>query len=554
MDDLAHRVFVDFFERLQPGLGTLAGLVLKKLEEGHLCLDPETLDPSLPEEKLPPGILEPGPYLTHNPEEVKPFILYKGNVYFQRYFKYETNIVQKIFALIEEEQHVRQKRKELLYQHFLQEDVEQMLPALLNNFCIITGGPGTGKTTLIGKVLQILYTIDPNLKVALAAPTGKAAARMNESLSKLKSQFPQIPAASTVHRLLGAIQGSVFFKHHADNLLEHDMVVIDESSMVDGALMAKLLEAVDSTKRLVLLGDKDQLASVEAGSVFGDLCHAAFTQGSVIEDHIIHLIESHRFNKEEGIGLFSRSVLQGSTGCIKQFSDNPDPALSIDTQYNQTAFEDYVKDYLQYIKELDTAKALEKLNRVKVLCAVREGPYGVYHTNRRIEEYLEKQNGNNDVYHSLHPRYGFYHNQPVMVTANRYDLGLFNGDIGLIRYEYPPEPDKELPPLFAWFPGPDGKLLKIPPGYLTGYETVFAMTINKSQGSESDRILVLLPDCKDIPLLTRELLYTAVTRAKEQVLVQGTMEVLEKTILQKISRVSGLEARLQNKDHAGWEP
>ena len=554
MDDLAHRVFVDFFERLQPGLGTLAGLVLKKLEEGHLCLDPETLDPSLPEEKLPPGILEPGPYLTHNPEEVKPFILYKGNVYFQRYFKYETNIVQKIFALIEEEQHVRQKRKELLYQHFLQEDVEQMLPALLNNFCIITGGPGTGKTTLIGKVLQILYTIDPNLKVALAAPTGKAAARMNESLSKLKSQFPQIPAASTVHRLLGAIQGSVFFKHHADNLLEYDMVVIDESSMIDGALMAKLLEAIDPTKRIVLLGDKDQLASVEAGSVFGDLCHAAFTQGSVIEDHIIHLIESHRFNKEEGIGLFSGSVLQGDTGCIRHFSDNPDPALSIDTHYNQTAFEDYVKDYLQYIKERDTAKALEKLNLVKVLCAVREGPYGVYHTNRRVEEYLEKQNGNNDVYHSLHPRYGFYHNQPVMVTANRYDLGLFNGDVGLIRYEYSPEPDKELPPLYAWFPGPDGKLLKIPPGYLTGYETVFAMTINKSQGSESDRILVLLPDRKDIQLLTRELLYTAVTRAKKQVLIQGTVEVLEDTIRKKISRVSGLEARLQNKDHAVWEP
>jgi len=554
MEDLPHKVFADFFEQRQPGLGVLAGLVLKKLEEGHLCLDLTTLDSTFEEEKLFPGILEPGPYLTHDPEEVKPFILYKGNVYFQRYFKYETNIVQKISALVEEEQHVRQKRKELLYQHFPQEDVEQMLPALLNNFCIITGGPGTGKTTLIGKVLQILYTIDSNLKVALAAPTGKAAARMNESLSKLKSQFPQIPTASTIHRLLGAIQGSVFFKHHADNLLEHDVVVIDEASMIDGALMAKLMDAIDPEKRLILVGDKDQLASVEAGSVFGDLCKAAFTQGSVIEDHIIHLIKSQRFKEEEGIGLFSRSVLQGNIGCIEQFSDNQDPALSIDTQYNQTAFEDYVKDYLQYIKEFDTAKALEKLNRVKVLCAVREGPYGVYHTNRRIEEYLEKQTRNNKEYHSLRPRYGFYHNQPVMVTTNRYDLGLFNGDVGLIRYEYPPEPDKELPPLYAWFPGQDGKLLKIPPGFLTGYETVFAMTINKSQGSESDRILVLLPDRKDIPLLTRELLYTAVTRAKKQVLVQGTVEVLEETIRKKISRVSGLEARLQNKDHAVWEP
>jgi len=169
MEDLPYKVFADFFEQRQPGLGILAGLVLRKLEEGHLCLDP-----TLEEEKLSPGILEPGPYLTHDSKEVKPFILYKGNVYFQRYFKYETNIVQKISALVEEEQHVRQKRKELLYQHFSQEDVEQMLPALLNNFCIITGGPGTGKTTLIGKVLQTLYTIDSNLKVALAAPTGQS--------------------------------------------------------------------------------------------------------------------------------------------------------------------------------------------------------------------------------------------------------------------------------------------------------------------------------------------------------------------------------------------
>ena len=157
----------------------------------------------------------------------------------------------------------------------------------------------------------------------------------------------------------------------------------------------------------MFLGDKDQLASVEAGSVFGDLCNAAFTKGSVIENHIIHLTKSHRFNPEKGIGLFSRSVLEGDTSCVQQFTDNPDQELSIDTRYSQTAFEDYIKEYLEYIREPDTAKALEKLNRVKVLCAVREGPYGVYHTNRRIEDYLTEQTRGNEAYHSIRPMYGF---------------------------------------------------------------------------------------------------------------------------------------------------
>jgi exodeoxyribonuclease V alpha subunit len=533
MEDLPYKVFADFFEQRQPGLGILAGLVLRKLEEGHLCLDP-----TLEEEKLSPGILEPGPYLTHDSKEVKPFILYKGNVYFQRYFKYETNIVQKISALVEEEQHVRQKRKELLYQHFSQEDVEQMLPALLNNFCIITGGPGTGKTWLIGNILCALYAQNPNLKVALAAPTGKAAARMNESLVRIKQECPQLPIASTIHRLLGTVRGSVFFRHNADNRLEHDVVVIDESSMIDGALMAKLMDAVDPHKRLILVGDKDQLASVQAGSVFGDLCKAAY-KGSALEKHVIRLTVSRRFDSKKGIGKFSQSVLAGNTTCIEQTITHPDDELRIDTQYNENLFRSYVSDYLKYIQETDIKEALKKLSQIRVLCAVREGEYGVYKTNRRIADFLHEQTrGNSETSQRLQPSPGFYHNQPIMVTANMYDLGLFNGDVGLVRYE------KSGGKLYAWFPGPDGEIKKVPTGYLMGYETVFAMTINKSQGSEFDKILVLLPHQKEIRILTRELLYTAVTRAKEDVLVQGSKEVLEETVKNKISRVSGLEARL----------
>ncbi|NLN36764.1 MAG: exodeoxyribonuclease V subunit alpha [Bacteroidales bacterium] len=533
-------IFADYYDSLQPGLGVLACLVFKRLEEGHMCLDPCSLDPEDPEEKLPEGILDPGPFLTHDPTELKPFIFFHGNVYFQRYFHYETIIARKIRLLIRSGSALRETRLGELqpYRSFADAlfggNATPFLPALTENFCIITGGPGTGKTTLVSKVLRVLYAMQPGLKVALAAPTGKAAARISESMAGLRQEIPHLPEAMTIHRLLGPVRGSVFFRHNADNPLENDVIVIDESSMIDGALMAKLLDAVNPDKRIILLGDRDQLASVEAGSVFGDLCKAE-DAGTLLDPYVIRLTKSWRFDPHKGIGLFSRSVMEGDADCIARTIRDSDEALSIDTQYDPALFRQYAEMYREYIQEPDIVMALDKLNKIRILCAVREGEQGVCHTNRRVAAYLRS------LGIGFEPSAGFYHNQPVMVTANMYALKVFNGDVGIIRRD-PSDPENRL---YAWFPGPAGLPLRILPGYLTHYETVFAMTVNKSQGSEFDHVLVLLPDSSQVKNLTRELLYTAVTRARSHVLIQAPRDVLEATVSKRITRVSGLNSRLK---------
>ncbi|MBP6868405.1 MAG: exodeoxyribonuclease V subunit alpha [Bacteroidales bacterium] len=535
-----YSIFADYFDQLEPGLGILAGALLKRLDEGHLCLDLKSFKEDNPEEKIPDGILDPGPYLSHDPSVLTPFILYRNNLYFQRYFLYETHIEKKIRQLITEGNRLRDQRiRQLkpfrpLVEELFGENAEAFLPALLDNFCIVTGGPGTGKTTLVREVLRVLYAINPGLKIALAAPTGKAAARINESMTPLREQIPGLPLASTIHRLLESVSGSIFFRHNEDNPLIQDITIVDEASMIDGALMAKLLFAINPEKRLILLGDKDQLASVEAGSVFGDLCKTEGI-GSVLDGHVIRLTKSWRFDPQKGIGLFSRSVMEGEPECIVHTINHPDQALAIDTTYDHRLFCEFAVMYRDYIEEPDIAKALEKIGRIRVLCAIREGERGVYQTNRRIAGYLRS------IGLPIYPASGFYHNQPVMVTANMYALKVFNGDVGIIRRD-PHDPGNRL---YAWFPGPDGELLRILPGYLTQWETVFAMTINKSQGSEFDNVLVLLPDNKDVRILTRELLYTAVTRARTRVLVQAPKNVLEETVRKRISRASGLTNRLK---------
>ncbi len=435
---------------------------------------------------------------------------------------------------------------------------------MLNDFSIITGGPGTGKTTTVAKILAILFTINPTLKVALAAPTGKAAVRMAESLKKASSDMPESISAlfeaivpGTIHRLLRYQPGSPYFRHNAENPVNFDVVIIDESSMIDVALFSKLLQAIGNNTRLILLGDKDQLASVEAGSLFGDLCNAqaGFTispqraelingfisfrarqipdefivrkNEHLLFQHIVELKRSHRFSSEKGIGKFSKAVINNEQDILELYlNTKKDDQVTIDNTYDEGVFENFIKGYIEYIKEPNIKEALNKLNGLRVLCAIRGGEQGLININRRIEKFLHQKR-------LIKPTAGFYENRPIIVTKNYYDLDLFNGDIGIIRYD-------ENKVLKAWFEDSSGELKSVLPGFISEAETVFAMTIHKSQGSEYNNVLIVLPKAADIPILTAELLYTGITRAKSKVIVQATGEAIIKTAERRVKRISGI--------------
>ncbi|WP_207535727.1 exodeoxyribonuclease V subunit alpha [Desertivirga arenae] len=587
-----HHQFASFFK--SPGLQPYAYLVSRKLSEGHICLQLDSLEEDW--ESLP-SVFKEQDSVTFNLEleqqvgkdnlDTQPFILSNNRLYLQRYFKYETAILERIIEFTKAGQREREKRllglqkhsaliKDLFKAHsstdlpYCDWQLAAAITAVLNNFTIITGGPGTGKTTTIAKVLAILFATDSDLKVALAAPTGKAAARMAESLKsakialdeRTKERFLALEP-STMHRLLGYVPGSIYFKHNSGNPLPYDVVIVDESSMIDVAMFSKLLSAIGPDTRLILLGDKDQLASVEAGSLFGDLCQSqdqlnlfskdyiqlinSFMDGKFkplsdyssptithpLFEHLVELQVSHRFKGDEGIGKISRAVINNDQEVIKNFmTSNTDPQVRFDSSYSQELFEEFVSGYQEYIQEPDIATALKKLNKLRVLCAIREGEQGLYTTNRKIEKVLSDKK-------LISLKGDFYEHRPVIITSNNYTLGLYNGDIGIVR------PDNQ-GNLKVWFETAEGKLNGILPGLLSQVETVYAMTIHKSQGSEFDQVLVLLPDTTEVAILTRELLYTGITRAKSEVYIQATEELVLETAARQVSRASGISERFLN--------
>lgn len=511
-----HRIFAEYFQ----GYEALAYAVSAKLGQGNICLDIDEylnteniheINPFFDTEDGFTELTKEGSYVTHDDIELKPFIIKNGKAYLHRYFQYETQIIKNI-------------------------------ERFGNNFKIITGGPGTGKTYGVSTELSRLFLESPELNVALAAPTGKAAARMNEAIK----HFAEDPEnsisnavrtkltglnAQTIHRLLGYIRDSVFFNYNMERRLPFDVVIIDECSMIDGALMAKLLNAIDDNTSLYLLGDKDQLASVEAGSVFGDMCR--LKESSLLKGRIEIKDKSWRFDRDKGIGKFSREVIDGTFKEIDSFKD--DEQINIDTNFNENLFKEMALKYIDYIQETDIKKALEKLNNIRFLCVTREHDHSVAETNIKIEKILKYKFNDNSKFN---PEEGFYHNQPVIITRNDYNLKIFNGDVGLIR--------RKDNILVAYFENTDGEIRNIPAGYLNHYDTVFAMTIHKSQGSEFDHEVLLLPEKQGEKLLTRELLYTGVTRAKKSVLIQSTEEVLLKCVEKEVSRTSGLQQRLKS--------
>ena len=586
-----HFQFAGFFP--EPRLRPYAYLLSKKMQEGHICLHEQEVQAQLSdtpyeEAELKTPLSAMGKFVATLPNQILPFVLYNERLYLQRYFNYESQILERIKRFVSAEKAEAQSRLNALKSQAPllnsfqadytldalpeEEKVDwQMVAAVqsvLHNFSIVTGGPGTGKTTTVAKILAVLLGMNPNCKIALCAPTGKAAMRMAESLKNtnlpldesIKSVLKNL-SPNTIHRLLRYVPESINFKHNKSNPLPYDVVVVDEASMLDVALFAKLLEAVGDNTRLILLGDKNQLASVEAGSLFGDLCRAQdnnflFSAESVqdinafIPDtsrqlqashigtsehplfaHVVELQKSHRFSSSSGIGKLSRAIIHNEETALNEFIASPYAGIQHIDNKDQNGFETFIEGYIDYIKETDIAKALDKFNQLRVLCAVREGAHGLYSLNKAIETYLSKKN-------LISPNSDYYENRPIIITKNYPDLKLFNGDIGIVRKD-------DAGNLRAWFEDSDKNIRSVMPAYIAHAETVFAMTIHKSQGSEYPKVLVVLPEASGGQLLTRELLYTAVTRAKESLVLQCSTAVMLSTCAQGVSRTSGIVERLK---------
>jgi exodeoxyribonuclease V alpha subunit len=413
--------------------------------------------------------------------------------------------------------------------------------ALSQAVTVVTGGPGTGKTTTVARLLALLVGQAelagvPRPRVALAAPTGKAAARLAEAVT---AEVEELAAedrarlaglrATTLHRLLGSRPDtSVRFKHNRGNRLPHDVIVIDEASMVSLTMMARLLEAVRPDTRLILVGDPDQLASVEAGAVLADLVEGLTARHDV---RVAALRTRHRFG--ESIGALAEAIRVGDADRVVEllraggehieWLDSDDPADRLRAVLIPHAMR------VREAAVLGAAEvALTRLGEHRLLCAHRRGPYGVSHWNRQVERWLSEETGQ--------PAWSeWYAGRPLLVTANDYGLRVYNGDTGVAVA------GRE--GLRAVIAGATGTL-DFATSRLGDVETMHAMTIHKSQGSQADEITVLMPQ-EDSRLLTRELFYTAVTRAKAKVRVVGAEASVRTAIGRRAVRASGLRLRLQ---------
>lgn len=407
--------------------------------------------------------------------------------------------------------------------------------ALSQGLTVLTGGPGTGKTTTVARLLAVLVeqAAGRRLRIALAAPTGKAAARLQQAVQleveKLASSDQEALSglqAMTLHRLLGSRPDtSARFRHHRGNRLPHDVIVVDETSMVSLTMMARLLEAVRPDARLVLVGDPDQLASVEAGAVLADLVDGL---GARDDARIAALRTSHRFGAT--IGALATGIRDGDPDRVVEVLRADGEHIEwIDSDDPTEQLRNVLLPHALRLREAailgNAPAALDTLDEHRLLCAHRHGPFGVRYWNRQVERWLTDATGE-PIWSA------WYAGRPVLVTANDYGLGLYNGDTGVTIVD-----DGVLRAVV-------GDRLEFATSRLADVETMHAMTIHKSQGSQADEVTVLLPS-EDSRLLTRELFYTAVTRAKTRVRVVGSEAALRAAIARRAVRASGLRRRLQ---------
>ncbi len=576
-------------------LSLSAALVSSATRQGHICLDLSTMAEKVlvngengQKPLICPKLRDWCKGLNNSravgaPGDYKPLILDGcGRLYLFRYWDYQERLADLIRSRVydvDEPMDIPNLGEGLtrLFPGAPMEGIDwQQVAAftsVMKKFCVISGGPGTGKTTTVAKILALLLEQSDLEKprIALCSPTGKGAARLQEAIQAAKltldcSGFVKeaIPTeVSTIHRLLGAISSSPYFRHNAQNRLPLDVVVVDEASMVDLALMSKLFQALKPETRLILLGDKDQLASVEAGAVLGDICDTGHDHGfSVpfsnnlkkvirheiplkldekgepgIGDCLVTLRKSYRFPRESGIAIVSRAVNEGegdrATELIRrgEYEDIQWRELPPFQDLAQAIRNKVIYGFGDYLKAKEPQEVFQLFERFRILCALREGPYGALAINSIVEQIL-RENG----LITAHERW--YRGRPILINRNDYNLQLFNGDVGILLQDADANNT-----IRAFFQTPDGNLRKIHPLRLPEHETVYAMTVHKSQGAEFDQVVLILPD-RDSPVLARELVYTGITRAKEKAEIWGEEAVFQMAVARRTERMSGLRDAL----------
>ena len=525
-----------------PGLdsaesGDLHKLILtlsQQLQQGHSCIVVSATEQNL---LVKSGLTLADPVQS---AQSRPLVIEDDRLYLQRYWQYETRLAEQLKCFTDGLENPA-NLETLLDRYFVSSAAEPdqqrtaAETACRLNFCVITGGPGTGKTTTVCKILAMLQELSATpLAIALCAPTGKAAMRLQETVAfnriglncrdEIKQQIPA--TAFTLHRLLGAKPPTPYFRHNSKTPLTYDVVVVDEASMVDLALMSKLVDALKPGSRLILLGDKDQLASVETGAVLADLIAA-------LPNHTVELTQTYRFDSR--IKQLADAVNRQDQTLAWDLLSAPEDPDSMGLLEPQNLIAYISKQRQEYVTLVNKNAGFDGIyaafSQFQVLCANRHGSHGALRLNHLIERELF---GNN-INLAMNP---WYPGRPVMVVQNNPALHLYNGDIGICL---PDEDNGGM--LSVIFQRPNGSINKLIPARMPACETVFAMTIHKSQGSEFDDVLIILPESPN-PVLSKELLYTAISRAKQRVMLAVNETILSYTIARKYHRVSGLAKKL----------
>lgn len=548
--------FARMLQGLQPSSDErhlwLAALVSHQWGRGHACLDLQAWPadaaellawPTTALQTLPNELQQALPSLPWAKGAHSPLVLHGHRLYLRRAWDAEQTIHQRLMALQQQSLPVPPDWRQHLDALF-EPDPNDMqraacAHAVSNPVTLITGGPGTGKTTTVVKLLRLLQaTSHAPLRILMAAPTGKAAARLGQAMNQARSILPTEQAAAlptAAHTLHQCLQT----QRDTSPVLDADVVVVDEASMIDLEMMARLLKAVPAQARLVLLGDKDQLASVEAGAVMAQLCQAPW-----MAQHTTALVTSHRFDAEQGIGPWARAANAGDSPALTAlWAQAPEACFSdraavsrISRPHSQDAqtLQRLRQAWAPWLHRLephlsgqpcDDQQALDLLSgfaQVGVLCAMREGPWGVNAFNTQLQRAL----GLADA--------PWFVGRPVMARRNDYALGLMNGDTGLCL---PRMVDGESRLRVAFADGQGGVRWRVP-SRLAELDTAFAMTVHQSQGSEFAQVLLVLPD-QAAPLLTRELVYTGMTRARQQLCIWAPEPSLLVTACERTVRRSG---------------